>query len=76
MSNASLVAALNDALPQTQCTRCGYADCLAYAEAIANDEAGIHQCPPGGAEGIARLAALTSKPALTLNPANGIPPRR
>ena len=72
MSNASLVAALNDALPQTQCTRCGYADCLAYAEAIANDAAPINQCPPGGAEGIARLAALTSKPALTLNPANGI----
>ena len=29
MANASLVAALNDALPQTQCTRCGYADCHA-----------------------------------------------
>jgi Na+-translocating ferredoxin:NAD+ oxidoreductase RNF subunit RnfB len=39
MSIASLVAALNDALPQTQCTRCGYADCRAYADAIANDGA-------------------------------------
>ncbi len=64
MSNASLVAALNDALPQTQCTRCGYADCQAYAEAIANDAAPINQCPPGGAEGIARLAALTRRPVV------------
>ena len=72
MSNASLVAALNDALPQTQCTRCGYADCRAYAEAIANDGAPINQCPPGGAEGIERLAALTAKPLRPLNPANGV----
>jgi electron transport complex protein RnfB len=72
MSNGSLAAALNDALPQTQCTRCGYADCRAYADAIANDGASINQCPPGGAEGIERLAALTARPVLTLNPANGI----
>ena len=66
-----LVDALNDALPQTQCTRCGYADCRAYAEAIANDGARINQCPPGGAEGIERLSALTGRPLLPLNPANG-----
>ena len=72
MSNRSLVDALDDALPQTQCTRCGYADCRAYAEAIANDSAPINQCPPGGAEGIGRLAALTARAALPLNPSNGI----
>ena len=66
-----LVQALDDALPQTQCTRCGYADCHAYAQAIAAGEAGINQCPPGGAEGIARLAALIGRPPLALNPANG-----
>jgi len=60
-----------DALPQTQCTRCGYPDCAAYAEAIAHGEAGINQCPPGGAEGVARLAALTGRPAQPLNPDNG-----
>ena len=49
------------ALPQTQCTRCGYPDCAAYATAIASGEAGINQCPPGGAEGIARLARLTGQ---------------
>jgi len=70
-SSRALAQALNDVLPQTQCTRCGYPDCRAYAEAIAAGETEINQCPPGGAEGIARLAALTGRPALPLNPANG-----
>jgi electron transport complex protein RnfB len=61
-----------DALPQTQCTRCGYPDCAGYARAIAAGEAPINQCPPGGAEGIARLAALTSQPPLPLNPDFGL----
>lgn len=60
-----------DALPQTQCTRCGYPDCAAYAQAIARGEAAINQCPPGGAEGVARLAALTGQPLLPLNPDYG-----
>lgn len=57
-----------DTLPQTQCTRCGYPDCAGYAQAIAAGEAAINQCPPGGAEGVARLARLTGLPALPLNP--------
>jgi Na+-translocating ferredoxin:NAD+ oxidoreductase subunit B len=63
------------ALPQTQCTRCGYPDCEGYAEAIASGEAEINQCPPGGAEGVIRLAAITNQPTkatLALNPANGL----
>lgn len=67
----TLTEALNDALPQTQCTRCGYPDCRAYAKAMAAGEAAINQCPPGGQEGVARLAVLTGRPALPLNPANG-----
>jgi electron transport complex protein RnfB len=58
----SLAARIDAALPQTQCTRCGYPDCRRYAEAIAAGEADINQCPPGGAEGVARLAALTGRP--------------
>lgn len=54
-------ARLHAALPQTQCTRCGYPDCAGYAEAMAAGEADIDRCPPGGAEGIVRLAALTGK---------------
>ena len=76
-SSGSFVQALDDALPQTQCTRCGYPDCRSYANAIAAGEAQINQCPPGGDEGIARLAALTGRPALPLNPAHGTEaPRR
>lgn len=67
----SLALRINDALPQTQCTRCGYPDCQRYAEAIANGEAGINQCPPGGTEGVARLAAITGQPITALNPENG-----
>jgi Na+-translocating ferredoxin:NAD+ oxidoreductase subunit B len=65
-------ALLHAALPQTQCTRCGYPDCAGYAQAIADGEAGINQCPPGGAEGILRLAQLTGRPPLPLNPEFGV----
>ncbi len=59
-------------LPQTQCTRCGYPDCAAYAQAIAQGAAGINQCPPGGAQGIVWLAALTGLPVVALNPIHGV----
>ncbi len=68
----SLVEQLNNALPQTQCTRCGYPDCQRYAEAITQGEADINQCPPGGIEGVERLAALTGLPVKPLNPDNGL----
>ena len=72
-----LADALNAALPQTQCTRCGYPDCRAYAQAMADGAAAINQCPPGGAEGIARLAQITGQPERPLNPVNGTEgPRR
>ena len=59
-------------LPQTQCEQCGYHGCRPYAEAIARGEAPINQCPPGGAAGIAKLAALLDQPVLPLNPDHGI----
>jgi electron transport complex protein RnfB len=64
---ATLAARLDAALPQTQCTRCGYADCRAYAEAIAAGAAAPNRCPPGGAEGVARLAALSGQPVQPLD---------
>ena len=72
MSAPTVVERIDALLPQTQCTKCGYAGCRPYAEAIAAGEAEINQCPPGGAAGIARLAALLSRPALPLNSANGV----
>ena len=68
---ASLAQRIDALLPQTQCTRCGYADCRAYAEAIASGEAPLNQCPPGGAEGIRLLAALLGQPELPLDPGFG-----
>ena len=41
-------SAINALLPQTQCQRCSYADCHAYADAIHSAEADINRCPPGG----------------------------
>ena len=64
--------AIDELLPQTQCTRCGYAGCRPYAEAIANGEADINQCPPGGTETILALAALTGRAVAPLNHDNGI----
>ncbi len=63
--------ALDAALPQTQCTRCGYPDCRAYAQAMASGEADINRCPPGGVQGIVRLAALTGRPLQALDPERG-----
>jgi len=59
-------------LPQTQCTRCGYSDCAAYAQAMVDGEAAINQCPPGGLEGVLRLAAVTGQSVVPLNPDNGV----
>ncbi len=70
-ATTSLLERINAALPQTQCTRCGYPDCAGYAQAIASGKAAINQCPPGGAEGVQRLALITGLPQQPLNPANG-----
>lgn len=53
-----LVEKIDAVLPQTQCGQCGYPGCKPYAEAIAKGEADINLCPPGGDEGIHKLADL------------------
>ena len=66
------VADILAVLPQTQCTRCGYPDCEAYAQAIADGLAGINQCPPGGQQGIEWLAGITGQAIVPLNPTHGL----
>jgi Na+-translocating ferredoxin:NAD+ oxidoreductase subunit B len=61
------VAALHACLPQTQCRRCGYDDCQAYALAIAEQGEAINRCPPGGDEGVLRLAELTGQAVVPLD---------
>lgn len=58
-------------LPQTQCGQCTYAGCRPYAEAIANGEADINQCPPGGETVIIALADLLGRDAKPLNAEHG-----
>ena len=71
-TNKSLADQLEDLLPQTQCTKCGYAACRPYAEAMAEGSASYNQCPPGGIEGVARLAQVLGKKVIPINPVNGI----
>jgi len=69
---AVVAGRLLDALPQTQCTRCGYPDCAGYAQAMARGEADINQCPPGGTQGVQRLAAILGTEPKPLNPEFGL----
>ena len=56
-----LVEKIESILPQTQCGQCGYPGCRPYAEAISKGGAEINLCPPGGAEGVQRLADLLGR---------------
>lgn len=71
----ALADLIDAALPQTQCTRCGEPDCRRYAEAVAAG-APLNRCPPGGEAGVARLAQLTGRPALPLDPEHGVAAER
>ena len=68
----ALAGRIDAVLPQTQCTRCGYPDCASYALAIALSQAPINQCPPGGTQGIERIAQITEKPVQFLSAAHGV----
>ncbi|MFP5358618.1 MAG: electron transport complex subunit RsxB [Gammaproteobacteria bacterium] len=66
-----LVEQIDRILPQTQCGQCGFPGCKPYATAIAAGEADINQCPPGGEDGVVKLAELLGREAKPLNPENG-----
>ena len=72
MAKEITAQAIDQLLPQTQCTRCGYPGCLPYAEAIAGGEADINRCPPGGTETIIALSALTGRDLTPLDQAVGV----
>lgn len=59
-------------LPQTQCGQCSYPGCRPYAEAIANGEAEINRCPPGGESTILALADLLDVEPLELDEEAGV----
>jgi len=61
-----VVEQIDKLLPQTQCAQCTYAGCRPYAEAIAEGEAEINLCPPGGQQTIQAIADLLDVEALPL----------
>lgn len=65
MAAVDLITLIDELLPQTQCTDCGYNGCRPYAEAITQGEA-INRCPPGGDNTIAALANLLALPIIPL----------
>ena len=67
-----LVDQVDNLLPQTQCGQCSYAGCRPYAEAIANGEAPINKCPPGGESTILALADLLDVEPMELDEEAGI----
>jgi electron transport complex protein RnfB len=68
-----IIEKIDSILPQTQCGQCGYPGCKPYATAIANGEADINQCPPGGDDGIHKLADLLGVDYKPLNEEHGVP---
>ncbi|MDH3646213.1 MAG: electron transport complex subunit RsxB [Gammaproteobacteria bacterium] len=68
----TMIDAIDNALPQTQCGQCGYAGCRPYAQAIARGEADINQCPPGGEVVIRELALLLGTQIKPLDEAFGV----
>jgi electron transport complex protein RnfB len=62
-----LVEKIDGILPQTQCGQCGFPGCRPYAEAIAKGGAEINLCPPGGTEGVRRLADLLGREVKALD---------
>lgn len=75
--DTTLAERLNALLPQTQCTRCGYAGCRPYAEAMASGEAAPNRCPPGGPSTLVSLATALGVAELPLDTSCGTfqPPR-
>ena len=72
VAESPLVQKIDAILPQTQCGQCGFPGCKPYATAIAQGEADINQCPPGGEEGIRRLAELLGVDPKPLNAEHGV----
>ena len=68
-----IVEQIDAILPQTQCGQCSFPGCKPYAEALASGQADINQCPPGGEEGIRKLAELLGVEFKPLNAEHGEP---
>ncbi len=64
----ALVVEVDSLLPQTQCTKCGFHSCMAYAQEIVESNTPINRCPPGGKSTIHNLATLLNRVSAPLDP--------
>lgn len=64
----SVIEKIEALLPQTHCEKCTYAGCEPYAKAVANKEAPINLCQPGGEKTMQALASLLDVAPLALDP--------
>lgn len=53
--------AIEAMMPGANCGGCGFAGCMAYADAVANGEAEIGLCNPGGKELAQKMGAIMGK---------------
>ena len=67
-----IVEQIDSLLPQTQCGQCGFPGCRPYAQAIADGDAEINRCPPGGQATIQHLADLLDVEPLELDAESGV----
>lgn len=58
-----IVDDLNAMLPGSNCGQCGFPGCMQAAVALANGEAPVSLCPPGGKNLVESLAARLGVPA-------------
>ena len=72
MQREQQIKAIDEWLPQTQCTQCSYPRCYDYAVALADGEADINQCPPGGEATVNGLANLLGKAPKPVDPKFGV----
>lgn len=56
-------------LPQTQCGLCGFGGCMPYAKAMAEQNAPINLCPPGGVTTLIALGNLLAEDPTPFVPA-------
>ncbi|MBQ9682323.1 MAG: RnfABCDGE type electron transport complex subunit B [Neisseriaceae bacterium] len=58
----NIIQKIEQILPQTQCRRCGFADCAAYAKALAYRTTQANLCSVGGNETAQKIAQIADLP--------------
>ena len=57
---------IDQCLPQTQCSQCGFPNCIEYADALEKRLTDINRCPPGGTVTIKALAKIFNTQSIPL----------